>query len=39
MWKAVEVGNVLQLVKTIVEINGETKMAIKTVRIVDGIDG
>jgi hypothetical protein len=37
--KDVEAGNLLQLANTIVEINGQTEMAIKLVRIVDGIDG
>jgi hypothetical protein len=37
--KDMEVGNLLRLVKTIVEINGQTEMAIKLVRSVDGVDG
>jgi hypothetical protein len=39
MWKRHQVGNLLRLGMTIVEVNGQTEMAIKLVRIVDGVDG
>jgi hypothetical protein len=37
--KDVEVGSLLRLVRTVVDINGETESAIKLVKIVDGVDG
>ena len=37
--KDVEVGNVLCLVRTVVDINDNTELAIKLVKIVDGVDG
>jgi hypothetical protein len=37
--KDVEVGSLVRLVRTVVNINGETESAFKLVKIVDGIDG
>jgi hypothetical protein len=37
--KVVKVGSLVRLVRTVVDINGETESAIKLVKIVDGVDG
>jgi hypothetical protein len=37
--KSVEAGEILCLVRTVVDINGRTESAIKLVKIIDGVDG
>jgi hypothetical protein len=37
--KDVGAGDILRLVRTVVDINGRTESAIKLVKIVDGVDG